>query len=544
MSAFTGTGPLIRLALRRDRIKLPVWIIVLAAMFAGSVASTLDFYAGDAASRTTYALTTAPSIVSRVFGGPINGPDIGAIVLNETFLFTALAAAFMSTLAVVRHTRQNEETGRSELIGSAVVGIHASLTAALTVVAAANILLGSLIALALIANGLPTAGSIATGIAIGGVGVMFAAAAAITAQISESARGANSLAALVIGAAFLLRAIGDGLGELTQNGMAITSAWPSWLSPIGWTQQLHPYTENNWWILGLCAIFTATTTSIAFFLTSRRDLGLGMLPVRQGPSAAPTGLLSPFGLAWRLQKGLLKGWSVAIIILAASYGLVAKEFEKLLAENEQVAEMMRQLGGDSQNITDALLGALILFMSLTIAAYAVQALQRLRSEEAGGQLEPLLATAVSRPGWMLSHITCALIGITTLVILTGLSLSITYVLATDESWNKVFILTAAALVHIPAILALASFAIASFSLFPRLAIILSWGGFAFCLFLGQFGAILKLPQWVLNISPFAHTPIVPADQITYLPLISLVSAAIALAGLAFVWFRHRDITTA
>lgn len=544
MRAFTGTGSLIRLAVRRDRLKLPLWIAVLAAMFAGSVASTLDFYASDVTSRTTYALTTAPSIVSRVFGGPINGPDIGAIVLNETFLFTALAAAFMSTLAVVRHTRQNEETGRSELIGSAVVGLHASLTAALTVVIAANILLGSLVTLILIGNDLPTAGSVATGIAIGGVGIMFAAAAAITAQVSESARGANSLAALVIGGAFLLRAIGDGMGGLTQNGMAIASAWPSWLSPIGWSQQLHPYTESNWWVLSLFAIFTVAATGTAFFLTSRRDLGLGMLPVRQGPATAPAGLLSPFGLAWRLQKGLLKGWSVAIVILAASYGLVAKEFEKLLAENEQVAEMMRQLGGDSQNITDALLGALILFMSLTIAAYAVQALQRLRSEEASGQLEPLVATAVSRPRWMFSHITCALIGVITLVLLTGLSLSTTYVLAADEPWSNILSLTGATLVHIPAILALASFAIATFSLFPRLAIALSWGGFAFCLFLGQFGAILKLPQWTLNISPFAHAPNAPADPITYLPLISLTSAALLLTGLALAWFRHRDLTTA
>jgi ABC-2 type transport system permease protein len=543
MSAFTGTGTLVRLVLRRDRIKLPLWIAGLAGMFAASTASTIDVYGSTMAERITYALTTAPSVVSRVFGGPINGPDLGAIVLNETFLFTAIAAAFMSTLAIIRHTRQNEETGRAELIGSAVVGIHASLTAALLVVIGANVVLGGSIAAILMANDLPTAGSVGTGIAISGVGIMFAALAAIAAQFSESARGANSLAALAIGAAFLLRGIGDGIGTLTQNGMAVASAWPTWLSPLGWSQQLHPYTEANWWAFGLFAVFTVLAIGTAFVLTSRRDIGLGMLPVRQGPAVAPAGLLSPFGLAWRLQKGILKGWAVAVLVLGTSYGLVAKDFEKIFTENEEVAEMMRELGGTG-SITDTLLGALIFFMALTISAYAVQALQRLRSEEAGGQLESVLATAVSRPRWMLSHIACAVIGVVVLVLITGLSLSISYVLAADESWDKVLSLTGAMFVHLPSILALAGFVIATFSLFPRLAIGLAWGSFAFCLLIGQLGAVLRLPQWVLNISPFGHTPTVPAEPLALLPLTILFGIALALTVLGLVAFRRRDLSTA
>ena len=106
MQAFTGTWRLVRLALRRDRVKLPVVLAVLALLFAGSAAATADMYQ-DAEQRLIYAGTTASSVVSRVFGGPIDGPELGSLVLNETFLFTALAVAFMSTLTVVRHTRQN-----------------------------------------------------------------------------------------------------------------------------------------------------------------------------------------------------------------------------------------------------------------------------------------------------------------------------------------------------------------------------------------------------------------------------------------------------
>jgi polyether ionophore transport system permease protein len=543
MGALTGTGTLLRLAMRRDRIKLPLWIVGIASMFAASTASTLELYASDTAARMTYAVTTAPSIVSRVFAGPIDGPDVGSIVLNETFLFTALAAAFMSTLALVRHTRQNEETGRSELIGSSIVGRHASLTAALAIVFAANVILGILIALSLIGNGLPAAGSIATGAAVGAVGVIFAAAAAVTAQISESARGANSLAALVIGVAFLLRAIGDGMGNLAQNGMAIASMWPSWLSPIGWSQQIHPYTRDSWWIFGLFGALCVALVGTAFLLTNRRDIGLGMLPVRKGPATAPANLLSPFGLAWRLQKGILKGWAITIVVLGASYGLVAKEFETLFTENEEVAELMQRLGG-TENVTDALLGALLFFMALTIAAYAMQALQRLRSEEVAGQLEPVLATSVSRYRWMLSHISCTFIGIATMTLLTGLSLSIAYVLASGESWSEVVSLTGSAFVHMPAILALAGFAVLAFGLLPRMAIGLAWGGLGICLLIGQFGALLELPQWALNVSPFSHTPSVPADAVTAAPLALLLTATVLMCALGLAFFRRRDLTTA
>jgi len=543
MSAFTGTGTLIRLAARRDRIKLPLWIMGISAMFGVSVMSTIDLYGGDLAARTTYALTTAPSVVSRVFGGPVNGPDIGSIVLNETFLFTALAAAFMSTLAVIRHTRQNEETGRSELIGSGIVGLHASLTAALAVVMGANILLGGLIVLILLGNDLPMAGSIATGAAVAMTGMVFAAAAAVTAQISESARGSNSLAALVIGAAFLLRAIGDGMGHLTQGGMAIVSAWPSWLSPIGWMQQLHPFTEQHWGTFGLAGVLCTALIGTAFFLTNKRDMGMGMLPVKQGPATAPAGLLSPFGLAWRLQKGILKGWAVAIVVLGATYGLVAEEFEKLFTENEAVADLMKQLGG-TDNITDALLGALFFFMAITISAYAIQALQRLRTEEAGGQLETVLATAVSRPRWMLSHIACAGIGVFVLTLLTGVSLSTAYVLAASEPLGEILSLTGAMFVHMPAILALAGFAVLAFGLLPRAAVGVAWAGFGFCLLIGQFGTTLKLPQWVLDISPFTHTPSVPAETVTIAPIATLLAVAITLSVAGLVLFRRRDLDAA
>ena len=73
----------------------------------------------------------------------------------------------MSVLTVVRHTRTEEETGRLELIGATVVGRYAPLTAALLAVGLANLAVAVLVALGLIGVGLPAAGSVALGLAIG-----------------------------------------------------------------------------------------------------------------------------------------------------------------------------------------------------------------------------------------------------------------------------------------------------------------------------------------------------------------------------------------
>lgn len=77
----------------------------------------------------------------------------------------------------------------------------------------------------------------------------FAGIAALTLQISQSARGAKGMALAALGVAFALRAVGDALGEVGESGVEVISRWPSWISPIGWGQQMKTFYDNSWWIL-------------------------------------------------------------------------------------------------------------------------------------------------------------------------------------------------------------------------------------------------------------------------------------------------------
>ncbi|MER7458652.1 anibiotic ABC transporter [Micromonospora sp. NPDC126480] len=537
MSAYAGTGRLARLALRRDRVKLGIWVLgtpLLGVALAGSVAGVYP----DEQSRILYAETAATSVVARAFNGPIVSADLGAVVVAETYITLALLAALLSTFAVVRHTRQNEETGRAELLGAAVVGRHALLTAALIVVVGANLAAGVLLGLSFAATGLPLAGSLAAAGAIAGVGVAFTAVAAVTAQLSTTSRGANALAAATVGVAFLLRAAGDVLGE--RAGLRVESAWPSWLSPLGWGNQIRAFGDERWWVLALPVALLAAGVLAAFALADRRDVGAGLLAARRGPARAATGLLSPTGLLWRLNRGSLLGWAVAVAVLGISMGVAADEVNNMIAENPAAAEAIAAMGGGT-DLVDAFLAAMLGLFALTIGAYVVQALLRGRGDESDGVLEAVLATSVSRHRWLGTQVAGAVLGAGALVLLAGVTTGLGYGLAAGDPVGRALELGGAALLRLPALLVVAGVVTAAFGLLPRWSVALSWTALIGFLLLGQLGAVLDLPQAALNLSPYTHVPSVPAVEVTVLPLVVLTGVGAVLLAAGLAGFRHRDV---
>ncbi|HEX2416801.1 MAG TPA: hypothetical protein VHJ83_01575, partial [Micromonosporaceae bacterium] len=315
-NALTGTAALTRLALRRGRINLPAWVLGLAGFTAATTAMwASDFDSAADVVQEMRVAATSPGI--RMLG-LASGASVGGYAMVRNYLLLAVLAALMSTFAVVRHTRQGEETGRAELIGAAVVGRHASLAAALIVTVGANVVLAVLLGLGMLLAGQPATGSFTAGAAVAAVGVAFAGVAAVTTQLTSSTRGASGLAAAVLGVAFLASGVGNMAGTVDPSGLRVESAWSAWLSPIGWGQQMRPFGGDHWWPLVLAVALFLAGTGAAALLATRRDFGHGMLPQRPGHARASRALRSPLGLAWRLQRGALLGWAVGMI----GFGLI------------------------------------------------------------------------------------------------------------------------------------------------------------------------------------------------------------------------------
>ena len=536
-STLTGTWRLIRLAARRDRVLLPVWILAIVGGLLGSAAAMVGLYATEA-DRLAYAAISATNAIARAFDGPIMGTSLGAVTMVEVYAVLAVLIGIMSVQAVVRHTRGDEETGRAELVGSAVVGRHAPLTAALVVTAAANLLLGTAAAAALVAYDLPVVGAVAAGAAMAGVGITFAAVAAVTVQISSSQRGATGLGIAAVGVAFLLRAVGDAFGSVAASGVEVESAWPSWLSPIGWGHQLRAFAGERWEVLGLYAALVAVLVPVAFWLRSHRDVGAGLVQVRPGPATASPRLCSPLGLAWRLQRWVFLAWLAGLVIVSAVFGSIAEQAEELLATSEELAAMLAAMGEGT--IVDLFFAFYMGMLAVIVAGFTVQSLLRARNEEAAGGAEPIIATGVSRTRWFASHIAIAGGGSAVILALAALASALAHAAASGDA-GALGPLQQAAFANLPAVLALGGFVIAVAGLIPRWAVPIGWGALVAALIIGQFGDLFELPQALLNLSPFTHPPAVPAQDLVWTPILVLLGVAAALTAVGLAAFRRRDL---
>ncbi|WP_263164085.1 ABC transporter permease [Streptomyces sp. SCSIO ZS0520] len=540
-SPYTGTQALLKLATRRDRIQLAVWMYGTAALAYSAANSVKSTYENEKARVDAVQLLSDNPALLLTRGAPV-GSSQGAVSMVQVFSYLCVLAALMSTMAVVRHTRQNEETGRAELIGAQPVGRQAGLMAALLLALQANIGLFIFLGIVLPLAGLPIGGSLAAAAAVASVGLAFAGVAAVTAQLAGTARGANSLAGAAIGAAFLIRGVGDALGDVTENGTVVHSAWPSWLSPIGWGTLVHPFGDERWWVLALPLAFALLTMGLALRLSAERDLGAGLLADRPGPAEAPRALLSPLGLAWRLQRGALLGWLVGIAVLGATIGAIGKSAADALKDNADLTDTLGKIGGGGTDDPAGVFFASMMVMVGAVAAgFTVQALLRLRAEETSGRLEAVLATSVSRGRWVAGHVLVAVLGVVALLLVSGLAAGLTYGAATSDLGQALSDLTGAALAQAPAALVLAGFVVVVFGAVPGLTSGAAWGGLALCLVVGQLGGLLKLPQAVRDLSPFTHLPALPAAEAEALPFIVLLAVAAVLAAAGAALFRRRDL---
>lgn len=529
--AFTGTVALTRLALRRDRVLLPVWVAVFVLTVWSSVAATVDLYPTVAdREQAASAINDIPSAVA-LYGRIWDPASLGALSIVKLSGTFAAMLAVLTAILTVRHTRTEEEAGRFELVGSTVVGRRAPLTAALLLALVASVAIGAGSTLAMLATGLPASGAVAFGLAWAGVGMSFAAVAAVAAQVTTTARGATGLAVAAIVAAFLLRAAGDTAGSAAGPG-ALT-----WLSPLGWGQQVRPFAGDRFAVLLLPLLFTVCGVAVAYALNARRDLGAGMLPERAGREAAPASLASPLGLAWRLQRGTLLGWVIGFAVLGWVMGGLATNISTLL-DNPRMAEMLATLGGTTA-VTDAFLAAVLAVVAVVGAAYGVMAALRLRREEELGHAELVLSAAVSRSGWLASHLLVALAGTALLQAVAGLAAGLADASQGGDA-GRVPAVVGAALVAVPAQWVLVGVVVLLFGLAPRLTA-LAWGVLTAFFLLGELGRLLKAPDWVIDLSPFTHVPRLPGMPMTWTPLVVLVLVTAALVAAGVAGFRRRDL---
>jgi len=522
----TGTGRLLRFMLRREAVRLPWWLLGATLLVLVQSRQSQNLYGtAEALGRLRQTLGTNNGAIA--MGGPIRLLDsIGGEIVFEIFGFVAIVIALMNMFLVGRHTRVDEEAGRTELIRSARVGRHAPLAAALALAVLADVAAGLLMFAATAGTGLPIAGSVLFAAAITGVGLVFAALTAFAAQVFESARATYGSVALLLGAAFALRAAGD----VGNDGL-------SWASPIGWGQRTFPYAGDRWWPLLLSLGSSVLLGAAAVLLLERRDFGAGLVQSRPGRRYATPALRNAYALAWRLQRGALIGWAAGLALLGLAYGSIGNSIEQYVRDNPDVAKL---LPGGAADVVDAYFALTTGLAALLAAAYGVASVLRVRGEETSGRAEAMLATLTSRWTWLAGQLSVALAGAGLLLITFGLGEGATYGMAISDA-GQVPRLVGVALAYLPAVWLVVAVAVLAVGWLRRPAAVVAWAVVGYCIVVSLFADSFDLPGWSRRASPFAHTPRVPLDALTLTPLLMLALLAAAFVAAGYAGLRRRDV---
>ena len=530
-TSLAGTGALVRLALRRDRVLLPVGIIGITVFAVGSAKATLALYPTSASLGTAVTEIFASPAATAIYGPMSDPSDPDAVAVVKTTMFGAVLLAIFGYALVRRHTRSEEEDGRFELLAGGVLGRRAPLVAAVTLASAAVLATCALTWLGYSGIGMDRAGSFAAAAGWAAVGLAFVGITAVAAQVSSTARSCAGICMGALGLSFLLRAVTDSRPALP--------AWIGWISPVGWTSRAEAFGADRWWVALLGAAILVVGVVVSFALLERRDLGAGLVATRPGAAHAGPTLGSAQGLAWRLARSGVIGWAIGFAVGGLVVGSLAASAVDMI-KDPTIADLLRKMGGGEGLLVDVYVTTELGFIAIIGAAYGITAIGRWRSEETHQHAEQILATATTRGRFAASHLAVALLGTAALMLVLGLSLGLADASAGGVAGGVGRALPAAA-VRIPAIWVCVGVATAALGWVPRWTAAVGWGSLVLFLVVGEFGGLLGLPGWVIDLAPFTHVPRMPVEPFAWAPTVWLLLVAGALLGAGVLGFRRRDV---
>jgi ABC-2 type transport system permease protein len=519
-SPLTGVGTLIRFALRRDRIRLTVWVWVLTLMMVYAPNAIKLAYPDEMQRISRVSLLKTPTGI--MLGGPMfgrNETDLGVMMANELMLTLIVATSILAILTVIRHTRAEEERGAAELVMSSLVGRHARTWAALTVVGLMNAVLAVTMTIAMAATGFRVVDTAAMCLGVTGVAMVFGTVAAVTAQLWRQSRSATGAAMATLALAVLVRGVGD---VINNSGSAL-----SWFSPIAWAQQMRPFVELRWWPFGLLMVLTIALMATASVLEARRQYDDSTIRSAGEHPNAPA-IRGVFGLQMTLQRGHTMGWAIGLLLAGAAFGSMTKSLMDAAESNELLARVLAAQGNDGVYTT------MTQFLAAAVTAYVVTVVVRLSSDEQSGLAEPVLAGSVSRWRWLLTAVAAALVGSTVLMLCAGFGNGLGAGLTLGEP-GTVVRLTAAGLAYVPAMAVVAGIAALAVALrHPGIG----WLAVTLIVATLYLGALLRLPHWLIDASPVGRTT--APLHVSAVALCVMVVVAVALTTVAGVIYRNRD----
>jgi polyether ionophore transport system permease protein len=470
--------------------------------------------------------------VELFYGSPHDLLTVGGYAAWRVGGAGAIIAGLCGLLAAVRALRGEEDAGRQELVLAGSVSRRAAYLGALAAIGAVAATLWLSLFVGLAGARLPLGPAAFLAFATVSPFVVFAGFGSLACQLAPSRRIAIELATGSLVIAYLLRVIGD---------LSSSLGWIRWVTPLGWSEEARAFAGARPVVLGLPILGGAVLLAVAGVLSVRRDVGTGLLPARDSADPRFRLLSSPTALAARGELGSVGVWTAGIGLFAAVVGLLSTSFTNANIP-VNLREQLQKLGGATITTPSGALGFYFLLFVLAISLFACSQIAALRRDEAEQRLETLLAFPVGRHRFLASRLVLAAAATMLLALVAGLAAWVGAA-AQDAHVPLLRMLEAGANCLPVALLFLALGAFA-FALVPRAAGGIAYGLVSIAFVWELLGSLLGAPHWLVELSPFQHIALVPAEAFRAGAAVTLLALA-AIVALASLWtFGRRDLTGA
>ncbi|HYB25517.1 MAG TPA: hypothetical protein VEF89_02765 [Solirubrobacteraceae bacterium] len=444
----------------------------------------------------------------------------------------AIVAAVLGVVAAVRALRTEEEAGRAELVLAGIIGRGSAFGAALAGVAGGMLVLGLAQTAGLLAGGLPAGGSMYLALSDITVMVVFVGIGALASQLAPTRRTAIEIGIAAVAVSWLLRVAAD-----TSSGVG----WLRWATPLGWAEELRPFTGAQPLVLLLPAAATLAMLAAAARIVAVRDVGTGLLAVPDSAEPRLWLLSSPTAQALRRELPSVIAWVLGVGLYGIVMGVVSKSVSSA-GISKKLSRELAKLGSGSVLTPSGYLGFAFIFFVMAAALFACSQVAAARHEESDEQLETLLAQPVGRHGWLGGRLLLATAGI----LAVAATASVFTWLGAASQGESVSLprMLEAGVNCLPVGLLFLGLGALAYALVPRASTGVAYGLVAVAFLWYLVGTLLGVPKWLVDLTPFQHVGLVPAAP--FRPISALLMAAIgaAVALLALWAFGRRDLAGA
>jgi ABC-2 type transport system permease protein len=520
---------LARRAFRDARVRTISYAYLFAVIAYAQVIAYRDAYP-TLSSRVAFARSFFDNKAVRLFyGEPHDLLTVSGYAAWRVGGTLAVFSCIFGLLAAVRALRTEEDTGRMELVLAGAVGRRTAYVASMAVIAAGVAILWLAELAGLLLGGLPLGGSAYLALASASVVPVYVGIGALACQLAPTRRVALELGGAVAGLLFLLRLVAD-----TVNGLG----WLRWCSPLGWAEEMRPFTGARPLVLLLPIAASAITIAAAARIALRRDIGTGILSARDSAEPRLSLLSSPTAQALRRERSSLLVWLGGVGVFAYVLGVIAKSSSSA-GISKTLEREVEKLGAGSIATPGGYLGVTFVFFVLTVSLFACAQVGAARREEADEQLETLLALPVSRQRWLGGRLALATAGAVAISLTAGL---LSWVGAESGGVGiSLPKLLEAGANCLPVALLFLGVAALAYALVPRASGAIGYALVTVTFLWDLIGSLLGAPHWLVELTPFEHVGLVPAQPLRAGAAAIMLAVGLLAALAALAVFRRRDL---